>query len=523
MPFMDTKNRVRGSARDWAKVLLVALLSGCGSESKAPPLASSSVPPADSAALTSTSLQAWSTCPWGSTDCNPCVPNVVSAFNALSHHGDILGFHMGAGTADVTATSHWQGVQRLMAGDGRYLAVSRSGAGQMFVVVRMASRNTSGVRMRSNRKNASWFVERTAPPSTDIIVKVQGQDVGYDHAGGMQALGNYLSVPLETSGQSKVVFYDMSNPELPVRLHELNHSSVNGVSGIGEAGTASLTKLSDGRFLHVIGRKDTNALDFYLSSTTSLASPDFAYFGTWTRGQGVGSTIGDFTWGKYQSVNLVNQCDGNLFLVGTHNNGDIAWQDWADLFRLDIDGTSKAISLTKVAKKHMYCGFNGTNHCNLDAAAGVSVAPDQSLLLYATEHDNDGPIYTGGSMGGASGSIKLEEFRPNPHRSTCTSIDDAWVELFDDSGLQDRSLMVDYVDRILENESNYDSFEGFEDKTSSVRWCIPVGWRYRLYADKNPCGGSYKDLVGNGAVQTLSNLGDIGFNDKVSCSKWLQQ
>ncbi len=62
-----------------------------------------------------------------------------------------------------------------------------------------------------------------------------------------------------------------------------------------------------------------------------------------------------------------------------------------------------------------------------------------------------------------------------------------------------------------------------EDKTSAVRWCIPVGWRYRLYADKNPCGGSYKDLVGNGAVQTLSNLGDIGFNDKVSCSKWLQQ
>lgn len=517
---MDLKDLAveRRGLRWQVPALALMWLVGCGSEQRLEPL-----PVEEEVGVVDTRLSGHGACPWGSADCNPCVPNVISAFNALSHHGDILGFHMGGGMADMTVTQHWQGIQRLMAGGGQYLAVSRSGAGQMFAVARLESRSTSGLRLRSNRKSPTAFVERTAPSSWDRIVRVVPQDWGYDHGGGLQSVGHFLAVPLEASGKSKVIFYSLANPEQPVRLHELDHSVVNGVGGIGEAGTASVTKLADGRYLLIIGRRDTNALDLYLSSSADLAAPGFQYFGTWTRSRGVSSTIGDFTWGKYQSVNLVNQCDGTLFLVGTHNNGDIAWQDWADLYRLSVDEASRGIGLTKVAKKRIYCGYNGTNHCNLDAAAGVYVAPDQSLMLYATEHDNDGPVSTGGALGGAWGSIKLEEFRPNPHRSSCPSINDAWVELYDDSGFQDRSLMIDYVDRTLENESNYDAFEGFEDKTSSARWCIPPGWRYRLFADKNACGGSFRDLVGNGFVQSISNFSDISFNDRVSCSRWLQQ
>ena len=97
------------------------------------------------------------------------------------------------------------------------------------------------------------------------------------------------------------------------------------------------------------------------------------------------------------------------------------------------------------------------------------------------------------------------------------------MELFEHNTFNGRSLMIDYVDRMLENESNYDSFEGFEDKTSSAKWCIPAGWRYRLWENKNPCGGSYRDLVGNGAVQMNSDFKNISFGDKVSCSQWLQQ
>jgi hypothetical protein len=76
--------------------------------------------------------------------------------------------------------------------------------------------------------------------------------------------------------------------------------------------------------------------------------------------------------------------------------------------------------------------------------------------------------------------------------------------------------MIDFPDRDLENYADYDRLEGFEDKASAVRWCIPPGWRYRLFKDKN-FTGSINDLVGSGAKA----LG--GFGDETSSSKWLNQ
>ncbi|HNN94396.1 MAG TPA: hypothetical protein PKI03_19095 [Pseudomonadota bacterium] len=444
------------------------------------------------------------------------MPDVLGAFNRLSHHGDILGFHMGAGAADVSVFRHWQGVQRLTTGGGQYLVVSRSGARQMFAVVQMASRGSGGGRWRSNRKDPVWAVESTAPPVSDAIVRVVAQDSGYDHAGGIQSLGRYLAVPIETDGRSKVIFFDMSTPAQPTRLHELDHTTVNGVRGIGQAGTVSLTKLRDGRFIAIVGRAHAEILDFYISSGTRFERPEFQFFSTLSVPGRLGSTISDWNWGAYQSLNLVNQCDGRLFLIGTNNTG----RDWADLFRLDINAADRGIAITKVAKRHMYCGYNGTNHCNFQAAAGVYVAPDQGLYLYAVEHDNDGPQFSSGPTGGSFGSVKMEEFRPNPHRRSCPNLYDAWVELFDDSDLQDRSLMIDFIDHPRENEANYDQFEDFEDRASSARWCIPSGYVYRLYEHKNPCRGRYVDLPGTGAVQTVRWFGDFGFNDKVSCSLW---
>jgi hypothetical protein len=70
------------------------------------------------------------------------------------------------------------------------------------------------------------------------------------------------------------------------------------------------------------------------------------------------------------------------------------------------------------------------------------------------------------------------------------------VELYDDAGFGDRSLMIDFVDRRLEDYSNFDHAEGFEDKTSSVRWCLPPGAVFRLWQNKNSCGGDHLDLVG---------------------------
>ncbi len=193
-------------------------------------------------------LAAWGTCAWGSDDCNVCVPDAADAIHRLRDHGDILGFHMN-GSPDVDFSHHWQGVQRLMGGGGRYLAVSRSLAGEgtdvSFVIVQMASRNGDGVRYRSNRLNPHWFVQFTAPPAQDRIAVTVPHQAGFTHAGGIQALGNILSVPFERStkidpntfeviepGASKVVFYDVSNPLAPAPLeHVVDHTDLADEAG----------------------------------------------------------------------------------------------------------------------------------------------------------------------------------------------------------------------------------------------------------------------------------------------------
>jgi hypothetical protein len=459
-------------------------------------------------------IAAFAPCAWGSADCNVCVADAVGSIGRLRSHGDAMGFHMND-FPDVQLTKHWQGVQRLMGGAGRYLAISRSLPDQSvdvsFVIVEMASRNGAGERYRSNRLDPSWFIPFTAPPTSDRIVHSMPHEPGFDHAGGMQALGNVLAVPFEGGGDhSKVVFYNVSNPLKPVRLtNEVDHTEFS-----TEAGTATLTKLANGHFLLVIGRADAATLDFYVSTGTDLQTTGYEPFDTWHKGELTGD---DETFGDYQELNFVAQCDGSLFMIGTHRN--FFFEDFVDLFRV-TNGAGNDVAIEKVAKKHLFCDGN----CDFDAAGGAYVDPGGQLYVYGTTHDNDGAPVDGFGFpafqcAGAACSTEFAEFRPVPH-DTCEVIEDAWAELNDDIRFGDRSLMVDFVDRDLEDYSNFDHVEGFEDKTSSVRWCIPHGATFRLWEDKNSCGGSHLDLVGDGTFHTISNLDSVGFGDAASCAEW---
>ncbi|WNG58949.1 hypothetical protein F0U59_32625 [Archangium gephyra] len=428
--------------------------------------------------------------------------------NGLRDHGDVLGFHPIGDP--VTLSHHWQGIQRLPGAGGRYLAVSQSGKTKAFTVVEMGSRNTDGARFRSNRLEPHISYPATLPPGSDqAITDAWFWDMSYTHAGGMQASGNLLAVPLESSpsGENgRVVFYDMATPWSPVRL------PVSQWGQTQDAGTASLAKLSDGRFLLILGRADANNLEFYRSAGGDLRSADagFVPLDNWNEGE-LRSAIGDREFGDYQNLDLVTQCDGSLFLAGTHLN-IATGEDWIDLFRLTEESGQAVI--TKVAKKHLYCGYpspgydSGTNRqCNLDAAGGVYVDPWGQLIVYGTEHDNDGP----------GSSVKMMEFRaafPNPG---CDSdINRAFVELYDDSGFSDRGLMIDYPDYTRENYSNFSSIEGFNDKASAVRYCLPHGWRARLYEHSN-FGGGYRELNGRGSL----NLNNVSFGDKTSSMRFV--
>ena len=457
-------------------------------------------------------------CPWGAADCNRCVPDVVASMNSLRSHGDLMGFRLGD-APDPTLFHHWEGIARLMSRGGRYLAVSRATGGEdvMFVVVEMASRDTDGRRFRSNKITFNGLSKSTVPPAGDTIILTVPRLPEFEHAGGMSTLGNYLAVPLERStlrnpqtgeivreGASRVLFFDMADPTAPRKIDlEVDHTEF-----ADAAGAILIARLANGRILFGIGRGGSKTIDFYVSNGSDLESSTFIPFYTWNEDERHSDLSGDDDYGDYQTLNVVTQCDGTLFMVGTHKNLGNG-RDFADTWRLD-NGDGNQVEITKVSAKHLICDNLGDNQCNLDAAAGVYLDPDGQIYVYSTEHDNDGP----------GGSIKMEEFRPVPH-AECTSIHDAWIDLHTDNNFGGRSLMIDYVDRNRRDYSDYDHADDFGDAPSSARFCLPVGVTYRLW-QHHGFDGDHRDLVGSGTFDTtLNDFHDLSFDDETSSSEWI--
>jgi len=460
---------------------------------------------------------------YGGADHNRCVPDVAAAVNRLRTHGDPLGFHFNGFTRDLwflpTVPKHWQGIQRLAVNGTPRLVITRGG-GPMFAVAEMGSRGGGGSRLRSNRITPATPYPLTVPPATDKLVFEEKNLSGFDHAGGAQLSGKILAVPLESSGDSKIRFYVVEPSGSPQPLPKMIERK--GLSN--EAGAVAFTKIAGGLFVVAVGRADSEKIDFYVSNTVDAKTTSYWYLSTWSKSSVKSKLSGDSRWGAYQSINFVSQCDGKLFLVGTHNDskGGLG-DDWVDAYLVDNVVTSflppnagekkivKDVTLTKVAKRHLHCSFSwggagDAKYCNLDAAGGVYVDPEGELIVYSTTHTDSGP----------NGTMNMMEFRsvfPNPKCSE--RIGDAFVELYDDSDFSDRGIIIDNADHQLRDYKNYDKVEGFEDKASSVRWCMPPGYKMRLWEDKS-FKGKVLDLKGRGE----RNLKDAGWNDKVSSSQW---
>jgi len=446
-------------------------------------------------------LEGYTAGKWGDDQANPCLEDVVWSVKTLRRYGDIMGFHMND-SQDLTVWNHLQGVQRLMGKNSYYLLATRSAnESSSLYVVKFESRDKSGMRFRSNRLYEGIPVELTLPPSEDGVVHQELISKEYTHAGGIQIIGNYLVIPIEGSdqgNQAKIVFYNVEFPRYPIKT---NYEVYIGPVFNKDVGTASITKLNDGRYLLIGGGPDADPLYFYISNGKSLKDTNLEFdpVAIWKLSEhSVYTEIGDNNWGAYQSLNIINQRDGKIFLVGTHQ--DIVTQrDWLDLFRLEIDRSiyPYKVKIIKVANRHMY----SRNQCDFNAAAGIYIDPHGRLIVYATEHDNDGPNET----------VKFMEFRNQYYPNDFGPIDDAWVELYQDINWQNRSLMIDYKDRHLEYYKDFNLVEGFNDKTSSARWTLPSGYRYTLFKDSNFGQPVVYYLVGTGTFNDISDLDVPGF------------
>ncbi len=501
----------------------------------------------------------WTATSKGSEDCNPCVNNVIAAVNTLRDHGETLGFNWGDNYPTVTGSGtkrHWQGVQRLPIIpatnlDLPYVVVSSSHGEQKFpfpflpvqpahfAVVEFASRDTDGLRLRSNRLMRGQLTRRVPPNPQDRIVKsvnlTDTTTAEYWHPGGIQTIGKYLLIGAHSSNEMEsnalISLFDMARPQMPVPVWQEKFFQ-NFVNSMG------IVKLEDGKYLLMRATANARELDFWIGPTLEDVSgflTDDQGGGFWDRWyhDELDPTGTNFLFDcdyivyddgdkGYQNTNLVTDCQtGEIYLIGTHGRcpGPIRLgSDFVDAYRVDVPktrtsdplGRGEGVFITKVAKRKMHPSANSGNfEGDFQGAGGIYVSPDNKLYVYATEQGTDGP----------GGSVKMIEFGPEEGRSVVNTMDEAWIELYEHPNFRGRSVILDYVDRDLrdyDNFANVEEFVGGPDTsmalTSSVLYGIPAGGQLRLFAGRNQAG-AYFDLAGTGRVERIPDLANHHLSD----------
>jgi hypothetical protein len=329
---------------------------------------------------------------WGAKEGLPCVRDVPGQLSRLRRYGVPLGFHRN-GTEPVGGYHrHWQGVQRAARSGDTYLFVSRSGSATAVLVVELASRPSDGGPLGATWSKDPLSAKPDSPPDSDRVVARIPFDSGFSHAGGLALTGTVLAVPMDGGGRSQVAFYDVAQPRRPRRLYAFDHSKAPRPSTGQEASAVALGRIADGRYLLVLGVRSSKILEFFVSNGELLRSEPPA----WQRiGIRTGQAVGGF-----QNLAILTQCDGAMFLVGTHNTAlppPSRGRDHLHWYQLAVAPGGR-ILLQKGGERWMHCSY-----CNFAAGGGLYQTPHGDVLLYATGFWTRSP----GEW------VALEEFTPD--------------------------------------------------------------------------------------------------------------
>ena len=440
------------------------------------------------------------------------LPDVEKALARVRRRGEYLRAWDGEKIKGVRYTSlkendlgwqnHFQGIMRLRCGP--YAVVSGGDCHETMAhlfVVKLATRKERGL--------GPWGTNCPFgdPLAEDTIALAIGIDADMWHAGGMDFLGDILAVPVERSNpkRSRVVFFDMHDGEHPKRI-DLSQEIVR--DGI-KAGAVALTKLPSGRFLCAVWSQQ---LDFYVSSTTSFADGFCGTPTTWNKSQVRTTGAVDRTFESYQTINFIRQSDGALYLAGTRNTGLAASHasgtDVLHLFHVDIteDSSPQGIAAPVITKVAAHSYESRHSQGNMDGGAGVYVSEDGRLLVYSAFHFRLGP--------GRSRQLRLTEFRPHAEEVTphVRTVKRGWVELFEDPYFEGRffsirgerdSWITDYKQLLVQS-----CRRGFAKKVSSVRFQLPSGSRYVLFA-KEDFKKPIVALVGTGRLEEIPDFNEV--------------
>ena len=452
------------------------------------------------------------------------VQDAAAQFNQLALRPEPFGFRSPDDFSPTFLDYHYQGIVRKHGPGTPYLFVSRNLDGPGYLlVVRMGSRDRTGERLRSNRLFRDSpiagfpdypFLSTLPDPrdTTAALIRFDGTNgwPAYKHPGGMQMVGNILAVPLsqplDGNPPLRVAFVNVSNPEAPFITSQFDPDARGSTEfGVGEVAlTPVRNPIGPGvRYIMLLAGENNKNVRLYRTratkddGSTDLASPDLIWdeIGLWS-GDELDDPGAD-TWPccgsqSHQMFSFVRQqdLDGPLFLIGAFNDEPAispgGGHDFLDMYRVHVDkyGQPGSRLLSHVERKHVTTNSIGGDTAHFAGSTGVYVSPSGELIVYSTEHTNQGPVDEKDRHTVRGGEWRHREMvRPdNPTlRPTVDApvftVDEggsrtlvgrgrppltrAWLQLFIDDGLGlsdshfNTEVVIDYDDR---NKDDFDDF-----------------------------------------------------------------
>jgi hypothetical protein len=266
----------------------------------------------------------------------------------------------------LPAGGHFQGIQRLRGWPPQLVITSSSNSEAYMVVCDMAGGGARG---------------RARPPVQLAVVPLK-------HAGGCQSVDRGLVLGVEdneSKTRSEVQLWDLRGT--PRRLPERTITRA-GRPKVSTAGAVGITSHGDEAVI-AVASWDAQTIDFYVSALDPFGDepPRFILERTWDRDEADRTGWIDEIYAVYQSINLVTDVDGSMFLVGCARNDD--GEDWMDLYAIDLHAPP-AQTLTKLGTRHMSC----TSGCSFGAGSGIYVPSSEGLEVYAV-NGSSGPHDSG--------------------------------------------------------------------------------------------------------------------------------
>ncbi len=285
--------------------------------------------------------------------CSAQLADVPLAFEQIQEKPTLLSYR--AQSNKLPKGGHIQGMQLYTADSLRYVVISGSSSQHSYYLI----------------SGEGWETQWGYSYSPEVRKLF---DSPYRHAGGCQLSGCYLAVGVEDNykrDKAQIAVVDLRNGSVKTALQR------HGEYERSTAGAVGFTATGDGQYWLAVGDWDSRHIDFYKSPTADFQFDSLATYVAPVQ-----------NWPAFQSINLVSDTAGNLFLVGFSLNRG---KNRADLFSVNLH---KGMQLHLISTRYFKC----SRGAGFRYGAGVAII-DNKLSIISSARRLKGRNYGNVFMG----------------------------------------------------------------------------------------------------------------------------